>query len=339
LITVAGGHLDRYRALPMNCLEKLRQIQGHDLAEPANWGALTDQFTTLCLSAASATAIVPGVGEVTRFAATAVPIIGRFVQLLADASVHEKFVPGLAAMEPGGDIVNALNTAGDGRVAKPGYCAITANFEPGALGDGNSSVPLKALDQIVDDLFKADNDLVVDTTSMSTFWPGIALDAVDSFGKTHDVYHTCYFINERVADRLAQWLGVGAAPGGDRQTPPAPTRQRTRSAAPFDTATEDDFRGPRIARRTDTDFDLRVDLPAGVHPSHALDAVARVVENVSPVQVFVHSYRHGMLGLTSFRSRGHHSSRRSPCGPRKGHRHGSDPAGSSPFPCGGLCSL
>jgi hypothetical protein len=41
--------------------------------------------------------------------------------------------------------------------------------------------------------------------------------------------------------------------------------------------------------------------------------------------------------VTSFRSRGqegHHSSRRSPCGPRKGHRHGSDPAGSSPFPCG-----
>jgi hypothetical protein len=179
---------------------------GTHLAASANWGALVDQYATLCLTAARATATIPGVGQVTRFAATAVPVIGRLVQLLTISGVNDQQIPGLAAMEPGSELITALNSAA-GRPTQPGYHAITANFAPGPLGEDHSGLALQALGKIAADLFKADNDLVVDTASMTTFWAGAELEAVERFGTTHDVYHTCYFASERVAERLAEWLG------------------------------------------------------------------------------------------------------------------------------------
>ena len=183
---------------------------GTHLADPANWGALTDLYTTLSLTAATATAAIPGVGTVTRFGATAVPIIGRFVQLMAEAGIRENMLPGLASMDPDGELVAALNAAA-GRPVKLRYSAITSDFEPGAPGQPNSSPAFWALRQLTADLFKVNNDLVVDTASMSTFWSGAELDDVDNLGATNQVYHTCYFYSEKVAGHLQRWLAP--APG------------------------------------------------------------------------------------------------------------------------------
>lgn len=180
---------------------------GTHLADSKNWGALTDLYTTLALSTAGAAAGVPVLGAASAFAATAVPIIGRFVQSLAIAAVQDNYVPGLASMKPDGEVVRELN-AGEGKTAAPGYYAVTANYNPGDEGQANSNGALKALNRIADDLFVAENDLVVDTKLMTTFWPQMQVGAVEDFGDTHDVFHTSYFASPRVAGKTAEWLGM-----------------------------------------------------------------------------------------------------------------------------------
>lgn len=219
---------------------------GTHLADSRNWGALTDLYTTLALSTAGATAGVPVLGAASTFAATAVPVIGRLVQSLAIAAVQDNYVPGLASMLPDGDVVRALNV-GAGKKAAPGYYAITANYNPGVEGQANSNGALKALNQIADDLFVAENDLVVDTKLMTTFWPKMQTGAVEAFGDTHDVFHTSYFASPRVARKTAEWLGMTTLQAVESVRGPLDIRpsdasssigggRRTRGMAPLDAA-------------------------------------------------------------------------------------------------------
>lgn len=68
----------------------------------------------------------------------------------------------------------------------------------------------------VDGLFEGDNDLVVDTASMSAIGPpsgGYVKDSL-ALGTNDEVYHTNYFSQLRVIEAIAGWLPLGMGAGG-----------------------------------------------------------------------------------------------------------------------------
>lgn len=181
---------------------------GTNLAEPDNWEALADVYTNAILGGARLLALLTGGGALAPLAVLGIKTLGRFVQTIAEVGITERRVPGLAAMEPDGTTVTALNGAsGDvGRLAE--YMAVTSNFEPRFQPrNGLSEIAQAALDKLTDDLIGPENDLVVHTPSMTAFGTRQSrLKDTLAIGTGEDVYHTVYFAQEAVAKRLSGWL-------------------------------------------------------------------------------------------------------------------------------------
>jgi hypothetical protein len=210
-----GGPLRFDRVVFVGC-----PLAGTHLAEQKNWRSLADLYATLGISAAKFTA--PG-GQLSAAILTTTGLLAglcRFVQALAVSAVDEDNVPGLASMKPGGALVSAL-AAAQRRETGTAYAAITSDFEPSALSVLESPLnTLKALaaDQFMDDLFQGDNDLVVDTASMTVFAPysGEAGGAL-ALGRNPNAYHTVYFAQAKVITAIREWLRL---PGLSHVAPP-----------------------------------------------------------------------------------------------------------------------
>ncbi len=196
---------------------------GTNLARPANWLALADVYTNVALSTARAAGVLAG-GTFTFIAAQVIKTLGRFVQMLPEIAIADRYTPGLAAMEPEGAVVTALNEAvlADSPAR---YFAITSSFEP-TRADGRTMTDELArflVDRIADRLFASANDLVVNTTSMSDFGVGrdwICDDDLYAFGDTGDVFHTIYFGSAQVAKTLRGWLNAADRTGQTLSPPP-----------------------------------------------------------------------------------------------------------------------
>lgn len=215
LLAPAGLDVTLGKAIFVGCTNG-----GTNLAEPENWADMVDLYTNAVMAAARGIALLsgsplpPGVGFAIR-------TLGRFVQMFSEVAISERKLPGLAAMEPDGALVAALNAVPDAaRIAN--YHAVTSSFEP-KRGDAKGftrALSKFVADRITDRLFAAPNDLVVHTGSMIQFGAGAALDPahIHAFGDTGLIYHTIYFGDVAVAERLSQWLGLAAK----KVTPLAP---------------------------------------------------------------------------------------------------------------------
>lgn len=186
---------------------------GTQLASPANWADLVDLYTNIAVAAGRGVAMIAG-GAASPLVSLTIRTLGRFVQLLSQVAISERKLPGLAAMEPGGEVVKALNKATTPNPAMA-YHAITSSFEPkGGPAHGMSAdVTRFLIDRVSDRLMKEPNDLVVNTASMTDF--GSRQELLDpaatlAMGDTALVYHTIYFADEGVAGQIADWLGLSA---------------------------------------------------------------------------------------------------------------------------------
>lgn len=187
---------------------------GTNFAEPERWTTLVDLYTNL-LVASGPGGVVLGSG---------LKAIGALVKYLSAYFVNGGGVPGLAAMEPDGDFIETLNRHRDGEPRPtPPWFAVTSNFH---AGDDDTSLFTAAfrlwLTEIaLDDLLDDDNDLVVDTGSMTAI-DTAAGDYVRNaleFGTNSVVHHTNYFAQHRVAAALKAWL----IDGRDTWRVPQPT--------------------------------------------------------------------------------------------------------------------
>ncbi len=123
---------------------------------------------------AGALAAIPGGAPVAAVVAGVVKGIGALVKYLVSYFGEDNGVPGLAAMMPDGPFVTDLNKLQPGQ-PEPGtnWFVIASNFHVELLDDSHRppefprELVVRLAEGFVDDLFKGDNDLVVDTASMS----------------------------------------------------------------------------------------------------------------------------------------------------------------------------
>jgi hypothetical protein len=184
---------------------------GTHLAEPENWAAMIDLYTNAIMAGVRAVVSLAGGGALSPLVSIGIKTVGRFVQMFSEVAITDMRVPGLAAMQPGSAIVKGLNDAPGGLERLATYYAVTSNFAA-RLEPRNGITKEFAefvIDRITNRLFKVDNDLVVDTESMISFGTRKErLDAGDvfAFGNTDDIYHTIYFVADRLPFQLSEWL-------------------------------------------------------------------------------------------------------------------------------------
>src|SRR5438093_291248 len=116
-----------------------------------------------------------------------------------------KGLDGLESMLPTGNFLQRLNvgarTRGTG--AAPRYFALASNYEPKQPG-----LKLWAQNRLLDDIFKADNDLVVPTAGVYA-GNGAAAFPIDEhvvFDQSRGVPHSGYFANEDARSQITDWL-------------------------------------------------------------------------------------------------------------------------------------
>ncbi len=200
---------------------------GTHLAEPENWAAMVDLYTNAIMAGARAIVSLTGGALLSPVVSVGIKTVGRFVQMFSEVAVGESRVPGLAAMQPTGATVKGLNEAAGGLDRLAAYYAMSSNFVARLEPRNGITKELAEFvaDRVTNRLFQGENDLVVDTASMTTFGTRKArLDAggTFTFGDTDDVYHTIYFAADRAPGQLAEWLGLGlrSAPSVRENGPP-----------------------------------------------------------------------------------------------------------------------
>jgi hypothetical protein len=184
---------------------------GTNLAEPDNWRNLVDLYTNIALAAARAATAVSGAAALSPIVTQVIETLGKLVQYLSVVAIADNKVPGLAGMEPDGALVTRLNAATGSPSPLADYYAITSNFVPKFdLKQGvTRELAQMLLDRVTNRLFTDDNDLVVDTASMTRFGERQAqLTEARTLplGDGEDVYHTIYFAAPTVARQLSNWL-------------------------------------------------------------------------------------------------------------------------------------
>lgn len=257
---------------------------GTRMAEHENWDRLVDLYTNLAVATSRVLALMPGAPPFAELFKESVKTLGALVKSLASVAVAEGQVPGLAAMDPAGPFIRALNQEqpGQPKLARTRYFAVTSEFEPRILGGEHEpkELPLRLVQALtagfVDQLMGEANDLVVHTTSMTAIdphLPGFIRDRLD-FGKTPLVYHTTYFVRPEVVNSMTRWLRLiqphraAAAPERERKLGPRPGPRRTRGPTIVPTregAGEKGSTGPRSAAESVRGGPMvRAEVPAAV---------------------------------------------------------------------------
>ncbi len=221
---------------------------GTHLADAKRWTEFVNLYTNLIAAAARAGAAL-GAAPVAVVVGEVVAGLGALVKYLASYAVKEDGVPGLAAMTPDGRFVREINSAQPGQPAAPTpWFVVSSNFHVELFGDRHepAEFPRALVERLkegaIDQIFKADNDLVVDTSSMSAIdlpgGGGFVLDTL-AYGTNPRVYHNNYFNQPETAAALTDWLlkrldtHTTSAPGGGRGLPaPAPSRPPSTRAKP-----------------------------------------------------------------------------------------------------------
>ena len=214
---------------------------GTHLADPDRWHDLIDLYTNLASVGAGALAAIPGGAPVAAVVAGVVKGIGALVKYLVSYLGEDDGVPGLAAMMPNGPFVTDLNKEQPKQPA-PGtsWFVIASNFHVELLDDSHRppefprELVVRLAEGFVDDLFKGDNDLVVDTASMSAIGlptGGFVADA-KVFETNDRIYHTNYFSQLEVIEAIAGWLPLGMGAGGEPEAMPEPEPQAAPAPEP-----------------------------------------------------------------------------------------------------------
>lgn len=209
-----GGRLGPRRAVLVAC-----PMSGTGLASPARIRATMDLLTNFArgleLAGQAASAVAPFMGVATVLGRVLKAVTGTLARTpLADAAVA--MVPGLAGQSRVGNNFELRRLRAAATSASTSYYALSSNFEPAAAGwrFWRNFRKSKLADAAADLVFDAENDLVVDTASMTQLVDGAAqpLDASWSFGRSETVHHCNYFRQAQTIARLREWLG-GAAQG------------------------------------------------------------------------------------------------------------------------------
>lgn len=163
---------------------------GTPLCDADHLGDLVDVLTNLA-------AVVPD-NPIT----TALEVIFELVKDIALRIAYDA-LPGIKAMEPGGDYLADLNSLGRGETTV--YRAIAADFEPWS----NASPIRKLRDRVFDRVFDgAMNDLVVPTRSgyLRSGAFGVDTDKRVVFDSSHAIDHSSYWTDPTALDLLSNWL-------------------------------------------------------------------------------------------------------------------------------------
>ncbi|MFZ5878309.1 MAG: DUF7379 domain-containing protein [Chloroflexota bacterium] len=205
---------------------------GTKLAEPDNWQTLLDLYTNLSMAACRLIGMMPQAKAVTTILNEVIQGLGALVKYCVTTAIDERNAPGLAAMEPDGRFIRALNAEQPGQpsIEKSYYCAVTSDFETRLLGGEHepTEMPPRFLmwtaQALVGQLMKEPNDLVVNTASMTSVDPQLGRYIKDSldFGSNPLVYHTNYFVQPEVVNAFARWLALV-------DLPKKPSRRRPKS--------------------------------------------------------------------------------------------------------------
>lgn len=197
---------------------------GTYLADPANWKALVDLYTTIALAGIRGAAVMTGFagGEAIAFV---IRSIGDFVKIMPELAVTDGKVPGLAAMLPGGDFVRSIGT-------RPAdlerYYAMVSDFRPRIEPSRGLTAEIIEFvaNRVGDRFFGQPNDLVVHTASMTDFGSAGTLppSRVYTVPVEHQVYHTVYFSGERLFEpQRKMLLGMPMMSAPEQAAlPPAP---------------------------------------------------------------------------------------------------------------------
>ena len=274
------------------------------LAEPENWKSLIDVYTNLSMGAFTVLQLLPAAAPTAHILSELVSGLGAFVKYLAEVIVTEAVVPGLAAQEPNGQFVRALNETGPNQPLPDDcrYLAVTSNFDPRAAIAGTEPTGLaasflgKLANGVIDQLMREPNDLVVNTGSMKQIDPeaGDFIDASLDFGDSPVVYHTVYFAQAGVAQQLRGWLMDDAAREGfiERRgllsVRPAPSSPFTQirfhendGRRPADPAPLPASPARRGARKRSTSAAVRVDLTPAASRRKAKAASSSATEHLT----------------------------------------------------------
>lgn len=200
---------------------------GTHLADPERWHDLVDLYTNLASVGAGALAALPGAAPVAAVVAGVVKGIGALVKYLVSYMGEHDGVPGLAAMMPEGPFVTELNKHQEHQ-PEPGtsWFVLASNFHVELLDDSHRppefprELVVRLAEGFLDELFKGDNDLVVDTASMSAIGlPEGGFVAEAKVFETNDrIYHSNYFNQVDVIEAIAGWLPLGMGAGGEPES-------------------------------------------------------------------------------------------------------------------------
>jgi len=147
---------------------------------------------------------------------TSITNVGAKTPLL-DAAIA--MVPGLSAQSAASNNAELKRLRTRGSESLPEYFAVLSNFEPEnpawKFWKYFRTLPLRVADLAVDAVFDAANDLVVDTSSMASFYGFDSENKVDlpessvcDFGSSKTVHHLNYFRQEKTIASLESWLKV-----------------------------------------------------------------------------------------------------------------------------------
>ncbi len=194
---------------------------GTELGDPNNWKALLDLYTNLVSGAGRVVGFLggPPAGMASGIISGALRGALSFVRYLATETATGEAVPGLASMNPEGPDVRRINQKQPGQPepSQVDYYVIEGDFDHSLFGEnGLAELGLKKrlflefADNFIDQLFQnVENDLVVDRASMSHIDPWATeawIQGRHRFAKDDGVYHTVYFNNSLVAEKLKSWL-------------------------------------------------------------------------------------------------------------------------------------
>ena len=281
--------------------------EGTLLAEPHNWEHLIDLYTNLTAGTCRALSVIaPHTAVPAMIFSGIVGNIGSFVKYLAEAAVTE--LPGLQAMQPGGEFISLINQTQQGQptISNSYYCVITSEFKAVLSGDHEpKELPKRFLQLLaggfIGQLMRTANDLVVNTSSMDGIdrTAGNFIKERFDFGPNPQVYHTNYFTRPEVANAIVRWLGLPAAAPGIvtpiGQTPPGgQTRSSPIPAVPSIGLYKGTIPSKAIHPQIDTDI---ITVPAD-QPGYMLE---RLLKNSSPSFVVVQRQHGSRLLHYAFR--------------------------------------
>ncbi len=197
---------------------------GTELANPRNWESLINLYTNLAAATCRAIASFPQAAPASLLFSELFKSVGVLAKVLVSEAVTRAAVPGLAAMQPDGPFIAALNRTQPGQPTplNSRYYAVTSDFRSKLALEVSPELPRRLLlalaDGGADQLMQVANDLVVHVASMTHVDPqaGTFIRDTLSFGENGVVYHTNYFIQPEVVNALVRWLEFEAPVQADR---------------------------------------------------------------------------------------------------------------------------